>query len=157
MMVAFLLLNGLVQVLRDEWLWLTGFYGLEAQLARPQFDFRTTGIFENPNTAALSMTVLYLYVISGLRRGLVRPNTALVVTALWAALAMATLMISRNQILAILLASVALPFYLPKRVAVRSFGLGIVLVAITAAVIWGVGTESDRCSVSISGNRSRIS
>ena len=85
------------------------------------------------------MTVLYLFVISGLRRGFTRPGTAVVVTALWAALATATLMISRNQILAIALASVALPFYLPQRVAVRSLGLGILLVGITVAVIWGSG------------------
>lgn len=138
-MLAFLLLNGLTQVYHGQGTWLTNLYGLEAQLNRPQYAGHATGIFENPNIGALSMTLLFLFVVVGVRRGFVRPSAAVVVTAFWTALMMATMMVSRNQMLAILLASVVLPFYLPRRVAIRSLGVGIVLIAITATVIWGSG------------------
>ena len=86
---------------------LVGFYGVERNLKDPPYHSRAFGVFQNPNITTLSMTMLLLFLVAGLKRGFVRPGRYTLVGAVWLALVCALLMTSRNQFAAIGLVSAA--------------------------------------------------
>ena len=134
LMAAFLGINLIVEIFREDVGVLTSFYGLRSQLDREFYETRSIGILENPNITALMMNVVLIYVLSSRRHADNESGRFDFVVAAWLAAATAILMISRNQFLAVgIITSIAVFRIGVRRIWQQYFVLGTLVFLIFLA------------------------
>jgi len=139
-MAAFLGINLVAVIFRDDLSFLGSFYELGAQYAKEFYDTRSVGILGNPNITALMMSVLLIFVLSGRRHSDNNSGRFDFVIASWLAAATAVLMISRNQFVAVGLISLFAMF----RIGWRQLWRQTAVLAVLVLAIFAVGYVADR-------------
>jgi len=93
------------------------FYGINDILATGSFlgVNRIPGIMGNPNLTALTGTLLLLFLTMGVRWNFVRISMHTFALMVWVIIALAIFMVSRNQILAVAMITLGIPFTLTNK------------------------------------------
>ncbi len=140
-LAAFLGLNLLLEALREGAPFLVDFYRLGPQLARPEYQYRSMGIFENPNVTALTGSLLLVLVVAGMRRGAIAARQFSLVAAIWLTFVVSAFMVSRGELVAWALIVTVVMWRLRWR---RAFRTGAVLAACLALTGWAAWTWQDQ-------------
>jgi hypothetical protein len=130
---GFFFVNLIHNALAADWSWLADFYNTKelGQFETYGRDVRVPGVMNNPNLTASMATILLIFVVTGFRSGFVRPSrrTATAIVAMSGALVV--VMLSRNQLLAIVIVAGAGISYLPRRM-VLTVSLSVILVGVVS-------------------------
>jgi len=130
--LAYAAITLLMSIFYQELGWLTRFYGLQSAVASGAYSFRSQGLFENANISALFMTLLYMYLVAGIKNGFVKTSPVIFYIVTFAAFGTVTVLQSRNQTVALVAITLIFLASLSGTVWLRKilFGLVISLAAV---------------------------
>jgi len=140
---AFAALNVIHSVIAADSNWMSNFYHTEGLSEGEVYarGVRISGIMSNPNITALTATILLMFVTVGFKSGHTRPSISIGIVSIVLTGVVVVMMLSRNQILAASIVSLAMLLYLPVRMGRQTIGISAVIIAIVLVSLVMIGND----------------